>query len=60
MAAHAAGDTTIVGIDTNPARLELAAELGATHVINATVTDPVAEVWAITGTGADEIIVSMT
>jgi aryl-alcohol dehydrogenase len=56
MAAHAAGDTTIIGIDTNPARLELAAELGATHVINATVTDPVAEVWAITGTGADYAI----
>jgi aryl-alcohol dehydrogenase len=56
MAARAAGDTTIIGIDTNPARLELAAELGATHVINATMTDPVAEVRAITGTGADYAI----
>ncbi len=56
MAARAAGYTTIIGIDINPARLELATELGATHVINARVTDPVPEVWAITGTGADYAI----
>jgi aryl-alcohol dehydrogenase len=56
MAARAAGYTTIIGVDTNPARLELATGLGATHVINAAVTDPVAEVWAITGTGADYAI----
>jgi len=56
MAARAAGYLTIVGIDTNPARLELATGFGATHVINAAVADPVAEVWAITGTGADYAI----
>jgi aryl-alcohol dehydrogenase len=56
MAARATGYPTIVGIDTNPARLELATGLGATHVINAAAADPVAEVWAITGTGADYAI----
>ena len=52
MAARAAGYTTIIGIDTNPARLELATELGATHVLNAAATDPVTEVKQITGGGA--------
>ena len=34
MAAKVAGATTIIGIDLNPARLELARELGATHTLN--------------------------
>jgi aryl-alcohol dehydrogenase len=34
MAARVAGATTIIGIDPRPARLELARELGATHVID--------------------------
>ncbi|MCB5363426.1 NAD(P)-dependent alcohol dehydrogenase [Pusillimonas sp. CC-YST705] len=34
MAARIAGATTLVAVDTNNARLELATELGATHVIN--------------------------
>jgi Zn-dependent alcohol dehydrogenase len=29
-----AGCSTIIGIDVNPARLQLAKELGATHVID--------------------------
>ena len=33
MAAHAAGATKIVAVDTEPRRLELAQELGATHTI---------------------------
>jgi aryl-alcohol dehydrogenase len=56
MAARVAGYTTIIGIDTSPARLELATELGATHVIDAAMTDPVAEVLAVTGTGAGYVI----
>ena len=52
MAAAAAGYTTIIGIDTNPARLQLASELGATHVINSAAADPATEVKAITGDGA--------
>lgn len=34
MAARAAGCSIIVGVDVNPARLELARRLGATHVID--------------------------
>ena len=36
-------------VDLNPERLALALELGATHVINAAETDPVAEIQRITG-----------
>lgn len=39
MAARIAGCTTIAGIDRNPARLALAAELGATHTIDAGEVD---------------------
>ena len=35
MAAAVAGAGTIVGVDLHPSRLELARELGATHVVNA-------------------------
>ena len=52
MAAAIAGCSTIIGVDTVPARLELAKELGATHVINSKETDPVAEIKRITGGGA--------
>jgi aryl-alcohol dehydrogenase len=53
MAARVAGATVIIAADVNPARLELALELGATHVINSMETDPVAEVRKLTGGGAD-------
>jgi aryl-alcohol dehydrogenase len=53
MAARVAGATTIIAADVNPSRLELALELGATHVVNSRETDPVAEVRRITGKGAD-------
>ena len=45
--------TTIVGIDRNPARLELARELGATHTVDARDQDAVAAVERATGAGAD-------
>jgi aryl-alcohol dehydrogenase len=49
-----AGATTIVGVDVHPARLELARELGATHVVNASEADPVEAIKAATGgTGVD-------
>ena len=48
-----AGCATIVGVDVNPARLSLARELGATHVVNAAEQDAVEAVRAITGGGAD-------
>lgn len=52
MAARAAGATTIIAVDVNAARLELALELGATHVINSKTSDAVAEIRRLTG-GAD-------
>ncbi|MDP9440116.1 MAG: NAD(P)-dependent alcohol dehydrogenase [Actinomycetota bacterium] len=53
MAARIAGCTTIIGVDVKPKRLELASELGATHVINGAETDANEEIKAITGGGAD-------
>jgi aryl-alcohol dehydrogenase len=52
MAATLTGATAIVGVDLNPARLELARELGATHVVDAREEDPVDAIRGITG-GAD-------
>jgi aryl-alcohol dehydrogenase len=53
MAARVAGATTIIVSDVVPSRLELAKELGATHVVNSRQTDPVAAVREITDGGAD-------
>jgi aryl-alcohol dehydrogenase len=53
MAARATGATTIVGVDVNPARLQLARELGATHTVNAAEEDVVEVVKEATGMGAD-------
>src|SRR5690606_37857947 len=38
------GATTILGVDTVPARLEAARKLGADHVIDFASTDPVAQI----------------
>jgi aryl-alcohol dehydrogenase len=53
MAAKIAGATTIIAVDIAPNRLELALELGATHVINSKETDPVTAIQEITGGGVD-------
>jgi aryl-alcohol dehydrogenase len=53
MAGVVAGCTTIIGVDLNPKRLELALELGATHVVDANQRDPVEEIRRITGLGVD-------
>jgi aryl-alcohol dehydrogenase len=54
MAARVAGCTTIIGVDVKPARLELALELGATHVVDASERDAEAEIREICdGVGAD-------
>jgi aryl-alcohol dehydrogenase len=53
LAARIAGCTTIIGIDRNPARLEIARELGATHTVDAGAEDAVAAIMRITGDGAD-------
>jgi aryl-alcohol dehydrogenase len=51
MAAKVAGATTIIAVDVTPSRLELALELGATHVINSREEDPVQRIQAITQGG---------
>ncbi len=53
MAARVAGCTTIVAVDIKANRLKLAEELGATHVFDATRTDPVAAIKDVTGGGVD-------
>ncbi|MCW2942566.1 MAG: alcohol dehydrogenase [Actinomycetia bacterium] len=52
MAAAVAGATTIIAVDLHPSRLDLAAELGATHTINGADDDITAQILAITGDGA--------
>ena len=56
MAGVIAGCATIIGYDIRPARLELARELGATHVIDANTADVGDEIRRITGGGADYAI----
>lgn len=51
MAAKVAGARTIIAVDLNPDRLQLAMELGATHVINPSAEDATAAILALTGTG---------
>jgi aryl-alcohol dehydrogenase len=53
MAARLSPATTVIAVDRHPARLALAAELGATHTVDATEADPVAEVHRICGGPAD-------
>lgn len=53
MAAKVAGCTTIIGVDVKPNRLQLAKELGATHVLSAADMNPTAEIRKITGDGAN-------
>lgn len=50
-AARLAGAGQIIGIDVVPGKLDRAVHFGATHVVNARETDPIAAVRAITGTG---------
>jgi L-iditol 2-dehydrogenase len=47
-AAKVAGATTIIAVDVEPYRLEMARKLGATHTVNAKQTDAVATIREIT------------
>jgi aryl-alcohol dehydrogenase len=47
------GCTTIIAVDVNASRLEMAKELGATHTINAAKADPVETILDVTGGGAE-------
>jgi len=50
------GATTIIGIESVPARMEDARRMGADHVIDFSQTDPVAEIMHIKGRGVDVAI----
>jgi S-(hydroxymethyl)mycothiol dehydrogenase len=47
--AKLAGATTIIAVDIDPKKLEWAKDFGATHTVNASEGDPVAQIKAITG-----------
>jgi S-(hydroxymethyl)glutathione dehydrogenase/alcohol dehydrogenase len=51
--ARIAGATAIVAVDTVPAKLELARELGATHTVDAGAGDPVESVLGLVAGGVD-------
>ena len=54
LAAKASGCSPIIAIDVSASRLNLARELGATHLINSADTDPVEKIRSIThGAGVD-------
>ncbi len=53
LAAVVCGCTTIITVDLNADRLEMAKDLGATHAIDASKMDPVQAVRDITNGGAD-------
>lgn len=56
MAARLVGANRIIAVDINPRRLEIALELGATHVIDNRHEDVVSSLSAITGGGIDYVL----
>lgn len=56
MAAKLAGCGRIIAIDLHEFRLDLALELGATDVVNATGVDVTAQLFELTRTGADYVV----
>ncbi|WP_211881125.1 NAD(P)-dependent alcohol dehydrogenase [Pseudarthrobacter albicanus] len=56
MAARNTPATTIIAVDLHDSRLELAREFGATHTINPTTTDTLAEIRRICGGPADYVL----
>ena len=55
--ARLAGATTIIAVDIDPAKVDLAKTLGATHGVNSREEDPVAAIQGLTGGfGADVVI----
>ena len=51
MAAVAVGCTTVIAVDINGERLEMAQKLGATHVVDSGQADPVEAIQRVTGGG---------
>lgn len=58
MVAKVAGATTIIAVDVVQSRLDLALELGATHVINSKETDAVEATSEITNGGVEYALAS--
>ncbi|MFA5111203.1 MAG: NAD(P)-dependent alcohol dehydrogenase [Desulfobaccales bacterium] len=56
IAARLVGADPIIGVDLVPARLKLALELGATHVIDSSQEEVAARIKAITGRGVDYVL----
>ncbi len=55
--AHVAGATTIIAVDTDPRKLEIARGFGATHTVDASSEDTVERIRELTdGFGADVVI----
>jgi S-(hydroxymethyl)mycothiol dehydrogenase len=55
--ARLAGARTIIGVDLDERKLDMAAKFGATHTVNSTTLDPVAAIREATeGHGADVVI----
>ncbi|WP_417221037.1 S-(hydroxymethyl)mycothiol dehydrogenase [Arthrobacter sp.] len=55
--AQLAGATTIIAVDIDPAKVELARKMGATHGVNSKEQDPVEAIQELTGGfGADVVI----
>ncbi len=57
--ARLVGALPIIAVDTNPDRLTLARELGATHTIQAGAADVPAEILRLTGRGVDVAVVAV-
>jgi len=53
MGARATGATTIIAVDIQPTKLNLALAAGATHVINPEASDPVEAIRDLTGGGVE-------
>lgn len=58
MAAKVAGATTIIAVDVVESRLDLALELGATHMINSKETDAVEATREIINGGVEYALAS--
>jgi aryl-alcohol dehydrogenase len=56
MAAHLIGCTTIIAVDINKGRLELARNLGATHILDASEGDVAERIRNLTGGGAHFVL----
>jgi aryl-alcohol dehydrogenase len=53
LAAVVRGCTTVIAVDINAGRLEVAKELGATHIVNASEVNPVETILDMTGGGVE-------